>query len=206
MNFYSGGQFYDHHTTGYHFTENFLSDLGRSYNFGPDPNPTAIWYRLTLSLAGLATISFSIGMYFVFRMQQQLMSICVWISGVLAGIGYVGIANNPVNEQYFTHISFVKWGFLAFLAMSISCATLIQRSRKIDNKQATVIWVFVAILIIQVAVMIFGPHSLNSYPALRLQVILQKVVVYAEISATSYLCLLMLSKLPAGGGEFRRPE
>jgi hypothetical membrane protein len=201
MYFYPGGQFFDHQTIGYHFTENFLSDLGRTYNFGPHPNPTAVWYRMTLSVAGLATISFSAGMFFSFRMAQQLLSMSVLVTGLLAGIGYMGIANNPVNEAYFTHISFVQWGFLAFLAMSISCAALIQRSRVFNNSHSAVIWMFVAILIVQVAVMIFGPRSWSSYPALRLQVVLQKVVVYAEIFTTTYLCLLMLGKLPGGRGE-----
>ena len=189
---YPGGHYFDHGASGYSFTENFLSDLGRTTNFGRSFNPTAIWYRLTLSLAGLTTICFATGMFLKFKEGQPFASGFVLLTGVTAGLGYIGIANNPVNEHYFSHISYVQWGFLAFLAMSTGSAALLQNAPNIAKVHARIVWVFVAILVVQVSIMIFGPRSWSSYHALRMQVILQKVVVYAEMLTMSYLCVLLL--------------
>lgn len=192
MYYYPGGHYFDHFTEGYQFTRNFLSDLGRTTNFGRGPNPTAPWYQFTLSLAGIAAISFISGFALRFKRAGVSLVTAAWVFGLIAGICYIGIANFPVNRAYFIHIQFVQWGFLAFLAMTVLCAITLQKDESIPTLYPLVIWAFAIILTLQVIIMILGPRSWSSPEALHLQVILQKVVVYAEIIAMASLCYVSL--------------
>lgn len=188
MSVYPGGRIGFKESIGYDFTMNFLSDLGRTSGFGRGPNPTAFGYLATLSLAGVSTIVFfaALNYYFIKTIKGALPVVC-FILGVMAGIGYIGVAFNPINEGYWDHVKYVQWGFIGFWCMTVVCAFCIFRSPQFQDFYGRMLLVFAVILGIQICIMIFGPRSWSSDEALRLQVIAQKVVVYSEIVVMALL-------------------
>ena len=184
MQIYPGGHLGHYHAEGYSFTQNFLSDLGRTSQFARGYNPTAPFYRLTLATAGVCTMIFFGGLCYVLAKSARSfwVFLCL-LSGVFAGIGYIGIAWHPINVDYWSHIRYVQVGFIAFWIMTVTCGFSIQRGSFIPHWYARMLFVFAAVLGAQIAVMLLGPRSWSSGSALYLQVIAQKVVVYTEIAA-----------------------
>lgn len=188
MSVYPGGRIGFRDSVGYDFMMNFLSDLGRTSRFGRGPNPTAFGYMATLASAGVSTmIFFSALSYYFLRVTRSPVSVLVLILGTVAGIGYIGVALNPINEGYWDHVKYVQWGFIGFWCMTLAVAYCIFRSPGFSNFYGRMLMVFAIVLGVQICIMIFGPRSWSSEGALLLQVTAQKVVVYSEIVAMALL-------------------
>ena len=188
MGIYPGGRIGFRESIGYDFTLNFLSDLGRTSLFGRGNNPTAFGYMATLTSAGASTIIFFTALSYYFnRVTKSPVAAMCFILGIMAGIGYIGVAINPINEGYWTHVKYVQWGFIGFWLMTLACAYCIFKSPAFPDFYGKILITFAAILGLQICIMIFGPRSWSSDEALRLQVIAQKAVVYSEIIAMALL-------------------
>jgi len=182
MSFYPGGNLADRGSVGYDFFRNFLSDLGRTNVWREGPNPTAPYYMGTLATAGGATIVFfSAFMHYLFHSSRNWWAIPAALMSVVAGIGYIGVAINPINVDYHAHIKYVQIGFIGFWMMSVFCAIAIWQSPSFPTRYARMILVFLGILGVQIIIMMFGPRSWSDEGALLLQVTAQKIVVYSEI-------------------------
>lgn len=182
MTFYPGGNIANRGSVGYDFFQNFLSDLGRTNAFGQGYNPTAPFYSGSLALAGIATvIFFSALTHYLFHASRNWWAVPCVLMAIVAGIGYIGVALNPINVDYHQHIMFVQIGFIGFWWMSVFCAITIWRSPVFSDKYARMIMWFLAILGLQIIIMLFGPRSWSNPQALLLQVTAQKIVVYSEI-------------------------
>lgn len=188
MGIYPGGRIGFRESIGYDFTLNFLSDLGRTSLFGRGANPTAFGYMATLTSAGASTIIFFTALsYYFSKVTRSPVAVMCFILGSIAGIGYIGVAINPINEGYWTHVKYVQWGFIGFWLMTLACAYCIFRSPSFPNFYGKMLIIFALILGLQICIMIFGPRSWSSDEALRLQVVAQKAVVYSEIIAMALL-------------------
>jgi len=182
MSFYPGGHLSDRGSVGYDFFRNFLSDLGRTNAFRNGPNPTAPWYAGTLGLAGISTmVFFSALSHYLFHASRNWWAIPLVLMSIVAGIGYIGVAINPINEDYHSHIAYVQIGFIGFWMTCVFGAIAIRNSPVFDNRYAKWIGVFMIILGVQIVIMMFGPRSWSNEYALLLQVTAQKIVVYSEI-------------------------
>ncbi len=188
MSFYPGGRIGFRESIGYDFTLNFLSDLGRTSRFGQGENPTAFGYMATLIFAGISTIIFfgALCYYLNKTVKSPAVTLC-FILGIIAGIGYIGVALNPIDEGYWVHVKYVQWGFIGFWCMTLTCAYCIFRDPGFPDFYGWMLLAFAAVLGLQICIMLFGPRSWSSDEALRLQVIAQKVVVYSEILAMALL-------------------
>lgn len=190
MNFYPGGHLSDRGSEGYDFFRNFLSDLGRTNAFRRGSNPTAPYYAGTLGVAGFSTIVFFSALgHYLFHTSRNWWAIPMALMAVVAGVGYIGVAINPINVDYHGHITYVQVGFIGFWMMCIFCALAIRNSPHFPNKYARWIVIFLFILGIQIAIMLFGPRSWSDEYALVLQVTAQKIVVYSEIIVMLGLCV-----------------
>lgn len=200
MSIYPGGRIGYRGSIGYDFTLNFLSDLGRTSSFGHGMNPAAYGYMVTLAAAGICTIVFfaALNYYFLKTIKGPLPVLC-FILGAIAGIGYIGVALNPINEGYWIHVKYVQWGFIGFWCMTLTCAYCIFQSPAFQNFYGRMLLVFAAILGIQICIMLFGPRSWSSDEALRLQVIAQKIVVYSEILVMALLAYGAIRTLARNG-------
>lgn len=196
MSFYPGGRIGFRESIGYDFMLNFLSDLGRTTRFGQGPNPTAFGYKASLALAGACTMVFFAALcYYFHRATQNVLAVVCFVLGVIAGIGYIGVAFHPINEGYWIHVRYVQWGFIGFWCMTLCCAYCIYRAPAFPNVYARMLLLFATILGMQICIMLFGPRSWTSESALMLQVVAQKVVVYSEVMAMTILAIGALRAL-----------
>ena len=184
MTEYPGGNLFDKSAPGYDFFRNFLSDLGRTRAFRVGPNPIAIYYALTLAIAGVSTIGFfgALG-HFLFYSTRNYWAIPATICAVIAGGGYIGVALHPINVDYHGHIAYVQIGFIGFWLMGVFCTIAIFKSSVFPDLYGKVLLGFLMVLGVQIGIMLLGPRSWSNESALLLQVTAQKVVVYAEILA-----------------------
>ncbi len=185
---YPGGTIHDRATEGYSFWYNYFSDLGRTRSWNGAPN--ALSSRLFQ--AGLITVGISLGAYFlllpaIFRKAEaRFLATVASILGLMAAASYIGIALYPLNVNYRMHTVFVRAGFIAFLAMSLFYTLSILNEPGYPRHYAQAFAVFILILGVQVAIMLFGPRAWSSPGALLLQASAQKVVVYAEMLCMVY--------------------
>ena len=202
MSFYPGGRIGYRHSEGYQFFCNFLSDLGRVRGFGRGSNPTAPYYCMTLATAGVATmIFFGALSHYLFHASRNWWAVPVALLSIAAGIGYIGVAFNPIDVDYHSHITWVQVGFIGFWWMSVFCAMAIWRSPVFPTRYARLIVGFLGVLGIQIVIMLFGPRSWTSEGALILQVTAQKVVVYSEILTMLILNGAAIGVLMRGGDK-----
>jgi hypothetical protein len=201
MQYYPGGNIMDRGAESFSFLQNFMSDLGRTTNFGRQDNPTAPFYAATLAIAGICSALFFIALtsFFSYFTRAPVIYLCL-LCGVLAGIGYVGIAMHPLNSAYRMHVTYVQMSFIAFWLMTVCCAYAIYRVPAFSNAIGHMLLLFACILGIQILIMLFGPRSWSAPAALLLQVTAQKVVVYSEILA---MCVLSIGALRALGSMRR---
>ncbi len=188
MAIYPGGTIHHPEFEGYNFIYNYFSDLGRTYTFDRTPNwESHRLFKTSLTIAGLSVILFFVALPGLFRPQgARLVAYLAAFFGIGAGICYIGIGWVPYNVSYYGHISFVRTGFLLFLAMSLCYATAIVSAPQYPNRYARGFAVFIIILAIQIYIMLFGPRSWRSNDGLLLQAVAQKIVVYAEILCMIY--------------------
>lgn len=196
MQMYPGGNLMDRHSEGFSFVHNFMSDLGRTTNFGRHQNPTAPFYALTLATAGLSIMIFFAALvhFFAHFRHSAVIYLCL-LCGIGAGLGYIGIAFHPINTDYGMHVRYVQISFIAFWLMTVTCAIGIYQNPAFHNVIGHILLAFALVLGLQICVMILGPRSWSSPGALLLQVIAQKVVVYSEIATMTVLNIAALRAL-----------
>tara|TARA_B100000678_G_scaffold246080_1_gene218743 strand:- start:359 stop:1075 length:717 start_codon:yes stop_codon:yes gene_type:complete len=118
---YEGGNRLDHHSVGYSFSNNYLSDLGRLKTVSGVPN-TVPYYCFNGALIILSAV---FSFYFLYlpslydddqRVQNisRLGSVC----GFLASICCAGVALAPADLFFSTHVFFADWVY-RFMNLSI---------------------------------------------------------------------------------------
>ena len=169
----------------YSFTRNYFSDLGRSKTFRGQPNnPSQQIFTFSLVFSGVSTLFYFLALPGLFRSKPIILVASLF--GIIAGISYIGIALIPWNLNYWGHVNCVRTGFVAFLIMSILYAMAIFQEEGFPNKYAIALALFAIILGMQILIMFYGPRAYRSDEGLFIQVIAQKVVVYAEIFVILY--------------------
>jgi hypothetical protein len=180
---YPGGTNNDPTTRGYLFTKNFFSDLGRTIAHNGNPNiASAALFFMALVLAGLAVLLFSVSMlqFFKWPRSARLLSWIGTASGVVSGLGYVGIAFAPANLLLDVHILLVQVAFLGFFLFVIFYLGAILVSKNYPNRDATFLAGFAVILAGYLWLLFFGPGP-ETPIGLTIQATGQKIVVYAMI-------------------------
>jgi len=186
MWWYDGGTLHQRELRGYSFLLNYFSDLGRTIDFRGQPNQWPQYlFRTALTVSGGCLILFFFALPGIFqnKIAKVLIGI-VGLFGMVSAVSYMAIANIPWNVDYYGHVRFVRIGFLSFLVVTVFYAAAIIAEPGYPKKYAVAFLVFAIILGIQIIIMFFGPRAYRSEDALFLQVVAQKIVVYAQI-----LCL-----------------
>ncbi len=202
---YPGGTLHDRSTAGYSFLYNYFSDLGRTMSWSNEPNAMSnLYFGGSLTLVGGLLAVFFAGLPTLFKTDDgRFWAVLAAVSGVVAALCYIGIAQTPLDVNYFRHTLFVRAGFIAFLGMSITYGLAISAEPYYPNKYASAFLVFGAVLSIQIVIMLFGPRSWTSPQALLLQASAQKVVVYAELLCMIYQCRGALEVLGNGAERLK---
>ena len=197
---YPGGLFTGELTTGYDFSRNFFSDLGRTMVEGGRSNTvSAILFFFALSLAGIGLILFFIAFHDFFRYDHtgNILSTAGSIIGLASGLCFVGIAFAPYDLFFDVHLWLVFWAFRTFLLAVSVYAYVIFRQDVYPRRYG---WIFASFSIFLFAYMVlleFGP-SPETGAGLLIQAMGQKIIVYvsiASIMAQSWLAYQARIKL-----------
>ncbi len=180
---YAGGSVDNHSATGYSFTHNFLSNLGMLSALSGRSNwISAILFFVSLASAGGCLVCFFVlfPRFFQSTRLQRVFSLAGSALGVLAGIGFTGIAFAPADIARPAHIFFVTWAFRLFPLAVLCYLPVMFTSTSYPKIYGWVFLVFCLLLIGYYLLMTNGP-SYTSPQGLVIQVVGQKVIAYASI-------------------------
>jgi len=190
MFFYPGGTYSDESTSGYAFTQNFFSDLGRTAAHNGDSNTVSmVLFIIALSLAGLSLIVFFLAVppHFAENRTAKRFSIIGSVVGVISGIGFIGIAAVPADVDQTLHTNFVYVAFTGFLLVVFCYSAAILKSRSYPRAYAYAYFAFAVILALYLVLLFSGPE-VETAGGLTIQAVGQKIVVY-----TGIICVVIQS-------------
>jgi hypothetical protein len=179
---YRGGSRFEPRAAHYQFFGNFFSDLGTSVTYSGRANTVARALFVT-SLASVgAAFAWSGRIWAGWAGRGVALGAAKVARAVtvLVGIGVVGIGITPWNREQGVHLALVQGSFALLLVFVVSVIVLQVRNempwRWIGANLALVVG-----LAFYVALVTVGP-STASLGGLRIQVVTQKLVVYAAIA------------------------
>ena len=196
MFFYPGSTFLNNSSQGYSFTQNFLSDLGRTMSFSGEVNLfSAQFFNMSLILAGSVFSFFYFNVSKIFLADnQRLLPLVGSFFGVLGGLSLIGVGITPSNLYLDFHIMFSTWLFRFFFLASVFYSIVLFRHNQYQNKYASGYLIFTFSILLYVLVSEFGPDPKISLFALTFQVISQKMILLI-LMASIYIQTLGLKKL-----------
>ena len=189
MFMYHGGDRFQPEMVGYNFFGSFLSDLGRFYGFsGASTIDTAIVYGSALALMGIGTIVFFLAHRHLVFNASKWMKTGATFFGVVAGLGYVGVALTPWDLVPLEHLVFVFVCFISFMIACIFMYLIIKNEEDYPIVYGRIFLYFGIFVCIYVLFLIFGPDS--SFPFGRIiQSTGQKILVYSQAALMIVCCL-----------------
>ena len=179
MLLYPGSTYRDNLTSGYSFTENFLSDLGRTLTFSKEINfLSAQFFNMSLILAGAVFTMFYLHVRKVFNEgNQRTLAFIGSFFGILGGLSLAGIGLTPADLFLDLHIICANWLFRFMFAASLFYSIVIFRHPTLKNKYAAGYMVFTVSILLYILISEFGPGPNVSQFALWLQVVSQKIIL-----------------------------
>ena len=191
---YPGGTYLDNTTVGYSFTQNFLSDLGRTLSYPGEVNfLSAQLFNMTLILAGVVFANFYLHVRKIFTAQRTLALIGSFF-GVLGGLSLTGVGLTPADLYLDLHMICATWLFRFFFVASLCYSMVIFRHSQFENKYAMGYLVFTFSILLYIIISELGPSPKEVPWALTLQVVSQKMILLILMSAI-YIQTMGLKKL-----------
>jgi hypothetical membrane protein len=180
MLLYPGSTYRDNLTTGYSFTENFLSDLGRTLTFSGEINfISAQLFNMSLILAGAVFTLFYLHVRKVFNKENlRTLAFIGSFFGILGGLSLVGIGLTPADLYLDLHIICANWLFRFMCIASLFYTVVIFRHSALKNKYAAGYMVFTISILLYILISELGPDPKISHFALVLQVVSQKIILF----------------------------
>ena len=196
MILYPGSTYRDHLTLGYSFTENFLSDLGRTLTFSGKINfLSSQLFNMSLVLAGGVFSLFYLHVRKVFNLdKQKILAFIGSLFGILGGISLAGVGLTPADLYLDLHIICANWLFRFMFVASFFYTIVIFRHPIFENKYAGGYLVFSITILLYILISELGPDPKLNFFALGIQVISQKMILIIFIVAV-YVQTLGLQKL-----------
>ena len=173
---YPGGNGSNLASRGYSFFENFFSDLGRMEALNGQPNLAAAALFVTaLTAAGLGMALFFLAFAQFFRTDwfSRSMSILGTALGVLSALAFIGVGFAPADTNPVWHYRCVTIAFRLF-PLAVFCYIVPMLRNRYPPGYTAAFAAFLPLLIGYIFVREF-------LAGLVLQVVSQKVIVYASI-------------------------
>ena len=179
MFFYPGSTFLNNSSLGYSFTQNFLSDLGRTMSFSGEINFfSAQFFNMSLILAGVVFTFFYFHVRKVFlEDNQQFIALIGSVFGILGGFSLIGVGITPADLYLEFHIICATWLFRFLFIASIFYSIVIFRNDQYENKYASGYLIFTFSILLYILVSELGPDPKISQFSLILQVVSQKIIL-----------------------------
>ena len=196
MLLYPGSTYRDNLTSGYSFTENFLSDLGRTLTFSGEINfISAQLFNMSLILAGAVFTLFYLHVRKVFNIKnQKALAFIGSFFGLLGGLSMIGVGLTPADLYLEIHIICATWLFRFFFVASLCYSVVIFRHAQFENKFAAGYLVFALSILLYILVSELGTDPKINQFALVFQVVSQKIILLI-LMASIYIQTLSLQKL-----------
>lgn len=189
MWFYPGGTRLNPDTGGYSFTQNALSDLGRTVARNGEPNPvSSTLFILGLTPAGLGLSFFFIALLPLMSNRSRTLA---WLgrigclAGIIAGVAYVVVAWAPANRLPAEHVLAERTAFRSFLVASVLLGIVTAGSRTFRFRASAAWWSFGALLLGFILIGIFGP-SRRTEAGLIVQTLAQKAIVFSALVIVAF--------------------
>lgn len=195
MIFYAGGTYINHIAPGYSFWANFFSDAGRTKGYNGKSNiVSCILWNTTLSIVGVSLIFFAIALqgFFTKAKTEKYLSILGSISGVFAGIFFIGLALTPLDIYTEEHIMLYRPAFLSSFLMAVFYTIVILLNKSYLNRYALIFLAFAIILVFYI-IFLFSGVSIETTEGLTMHATSQKIVAY----------VLLISFLIEGYGAWK---
>ena len=190
MVFYPGGTLVDKTTRGYSFLMNAFSDMGMTVTLGGHRNRLSFF----LFTAGLASAGVGLALFFtafsrIFSHSKgsRVLAITGAFLGILAGVGFLGVASTPADLMLMAHLWFVNWAFRFFTLATLCFTVCIMRSPNYPKSDGWLLAGFTLLLISYILLLNYGP-GMDTPRGLMIMVVGQKIIAYASI-----LCVLILA-------------
>lgn len=182
MIFYAGGNEHDPTASGYSFSLNFFSSLGRTVAFGNPNTFSAVLFFIALLSVGIGMIIFflSYPRFFTGQLSCRIWSLLGSGFGTVSGLFFIGVAFTPVDLFQDIHVDFVIWAF-RLIPLAIAFYTLaILQHRIYPSRYAIGFAVFAGLLFAYVWLLTSGPDT-DTLEGLRIQAVGQKIIVYSSL-------------------------
>ena len=193
---YPGGTFLDDTTTGYSFTRNFLSDLGRTLSYAGEVNfLSSQLFNMTLILSGVVFAIFYLHLRKIFTADnQRTLALIGSFFGVLGGLSLAGVGLTPADLYLDLHMICATWLFRFFFVASLCYSMVIFLHSQFENKYAMGYLLFTLSILFYILISELGPSPKEVPWALTLQVVSQKMILLILLSAI-YIQTIGLKKL-----------
>jgi hypothetical protein len=180
---YDGGTYLDPTTSGYIFTQNYFSDIGRTIARTGAPNLLGqILFTTAAICAGLSIIPFYFKIIKIFpnsRMENKLAQIAAWIS-IPTGIMYSLVGIGPADTMRLLHYGSMFLALIGTITLSILHILIFIRTKYYPKFYVYLYFMLAAIILFFIIFKIWGPP--DTYPeGLIMQVVSQKVTIYSEM-------------------------
>ncbi|MFX1239326.1 MAG: hypothetical protein ACFE8P_16620 [Promethearchaeota archaeon] len=189
MIFYAGGTYINHNAPGYSFWANFFSDAGRTKGYNGNPNiASCILWNTALSIFSVSLIFFAIAFqgFFTKAKTEKYLSILGSISGVFAGIFFIGLALTPWDIYTIVHLMLYIPAFLFSFLMAFFYTIVILLNKSYPNRYALIFLAFTIILAVYLIFFFFRLSiepfrvSIETTEGLTMYATTQKIVAYVS--------------------------
>ncbi|MBM3146954.1 MAG: hypothetical protein FJ000_03560, partial [Actinobacteria bacterium] len=202
---YPGGNARDEAAPGYAPALNFFSDLGATRSYGGAVNWISLGlFGAALAFVGVALIVLGCGIVRLGhrRRPERWALLPAPVFAGVAGACFIGIAATPWDIALTPHMVFVTLGFLAVTLFSVSLLTL-----QLVQRWSAAFWVpnaacVVVLITYEVVMCVYASTTLPE--GLEVQVIGQKVVVYASTVNLAWQAVGVLKRRPARSARRER--
>jgi len=179
---YPGGAVFDQTSDHYLFFGNFFSDLGATHTPSGRSNFFSLaLFVFALGCSGLALMNFSSSWKAIYARRRQARRAGHFSQTflVLSGLCFIGIAATPWDHLLALHNLFVKGAF-ALLLGYLACLLQLQGKNYWPRRYIVCNVLYLIVLAAYVLLLFFGP-TLATAHGLGLQVVAQKIIVYASM-------------------------
>jgi hypothetical protein len=188
MVLYAGGTWFDPGTAHYHFTGNFLSDLGMTHAFSGRPNhASSVLFGIALASVGAALVVFVWAWRdFAFERGRALVAgYAAAVLGTLSGLAFIGVAVTPFDLALDAHNSFVIAAF-GLLMLYVATITFVMWRNGVAGARLAVNVAYLACVAAYVVLVVRGPRMSTPHGHV-VQVLGQKLVAYVSMLHIVYL-------------------
>jgi len=188
MVLYTGGTWFDPATEHYHFTGNFLSDLGMTHAFSGRANyASSTLFCIALASVGVALIAF-VWTWKQFAFEHERVAFVghtAAVLGTLSGLAFTGVAFTPFDLALRAHNTLVIAAF-GLLMLFVATITIAMWKNGIAGARIAANLIYLACVIGYVALVVRGPRMWTPHGH-TVQVVGQKIIAYASMVHVVYL-------------------